>query len=120
MTDLAEEIRHFSNEMETRAFANKPLKAAYILMNYCGEMEITKTGIASFFNISRSQIELACWKLLCGWETNDLTTPRYLPPCLEDKLSLWIEDCRASHNSVGKEAIIEKVRFIYLTFRLSA
>lgn len=107
-----DEIRHFSNDSDVRAMSCGPTKAAYILLNYCGEIKISKNALAKFFKISISQIEKAAWKLLCGYTDIGIKQPRYLAPIYEALLREYIENSKENHQSVTKDQIQKKVKYL--------
>src|SRR3954471_19989086 len=91
---VQDEIRHMSNETDVRQFESLALKAAYILLNYAGEANITKESLGEFFKISTSEIPKATWKLLCGYTQLGWNQPRYMAPVNECALTEWVQNCR--------------------------
>lgn len=107
MSNVEEAIRRYSNEAQVRTIGERPLKAAYILFHYRnGEEVFSKTLLAKYFGISRSQIEKALWKLLCGYASIGLHQPRYLAPVKEFILEDYIKQ---SHQDLTKDQIMKKL-----------
>ena len=104
------ELRHVLNQSDVRGLDNASLRAAYILLNYSGDVEFSLDDLAQICHCSRSVIPNALFKYLCGYRSLDFKISRYLAPIHESTLVEMIDAANANHKAMTPSEVIDKVK----------
>jgi hypothetical protein len=102
-------IQRLCGTVELREIDEKLNKAVYLDRNYAGEEELSKTQICKFFQISRNQLRMRSWSILCGHIAHDDRKPHYLSPRYEAELCEIIAQAEISHRSMTKDEVLDRV-----------
>ena len=106
---IDELLRTFCLEADVRALEDKPLKAAYFLLDYDGNLEISNRRLAKFFVISTSQIRKGLWAFLRGHTSLDLKRSDYLAPMYEALLADFLIEQHLMHNGKTKDELQKRI-----------
>ena len=82
-SDVEAELKLLCATSEIRAIPDEPGKAAYVLKNYCGDLEISQTSLSHFFDISSAELKGRLGSILMGYTNHGYSKPKYLAPILQ-------------------------------------
>lgn len=98
-SDVEAELKLLCATSEIRAIPDEPGKAAYVLQNYCGDLEISQTSLSHFFDISRAELKGRLVSIFMGYTSHGYSKPKYLAPIHEQRLAEYICHQQEIHKS---------------------
>jgi len=114
ISDENNELKYLVATSQVKELIDPATKAAFIVLNYIGELKLSKRSIARYFNISRNLLKKRIWSMLCGHTTHDKNKSRYLAPCYEEELASMIDE----RNKNLRSATIEEVKTMVPLFHI--
>ena len=106
--DIKTEFQLLLANADIRAIPDNVGRAAFILQNYCGELEFSLTNLCSFFNISRPALKARMASLCLGYTVHNKSKPRYLAPIHEETLAEFL----CNQQIIHKTAILDELPLI--------
>lgn len=94
---------------EMRSLVDPCDKAVYVLTNYNGDVNLSRTVICEYFKISRNSMKKRLWSNSIGHKDHDTKQPRYLASCHEVDLVSHLRQEGFELEEMSKDTLLELV-----------
>jgi len=108
---LQTELTRLKGLQQIRDLYDNITRAAFILINYCGEYKFSIRQLSRSFKVNRRSIERRVLRILEGHTTHDCKKTRYLSEFHESCLAEILRQSEDKRESISDEEVFQMICF---------